>query len=82
MAVPARPVECVDIQENDMGGLFQNHPRTSKRLRVVNVGYVNFTVRFQTSILIQSQVSSWLYSTNFSRNRDPSYPRWWIQNRF
>jgi hypothetical protein len=48
MAVPARPVECVDIQENDMLGLFQDHLRTSTRLRVVNVGYVNL---LQISIL-------------------------------
>ena len=45
MAVPARPVECVDIQENDMLGLFQDHLKTLKRLRVVNVGYVNFNFK-------------------------------------
>jgi hypothetical protein len=55
MAVPARPVECVDIQENDMLGLFQDHLRISTRLRVVNVGYVDFNFNFkcQSSILIQ-----------------------------
>lgn len=40
MAVPARPVECEDISEEEMPGLLGANLLIPTRLRVVNVGYV------------------------------------------
>jgi hypothetical protein len=42
MAVPARPVECVDIQESEMKGILAaDLIKSPMRLRIANVGYVN-----------------------------------------
>ena len=42
MAVPARPVDCVDIQDEDVLAVLGHGDRMMPiRLRVVNVGYVN-----------------------------------------
>ena len=45
MAVPARPVECVDITDDKMPSLFGLESiNVPTRLRVVNVGYANHTL--------------------------------------
>ncbi len=43
MAVPARPVHCVDIQEKQRLGVFSTE-LVPTRLRVVNVGYVKLSL--------------------------------------
>lgn len=42
MALPARPLECIDIAESEIAGLLgTNHDAGPIRLRFINVGHVN-----------------------------------------
>ena len=58
MAVPARPVECEDISEEEMPGLLGANLFIPTRLRVVNVGYVqNFVSLYFLALTTRSSLA-------------------------